>query len=481
MLRCSRSWAVLSMTLTLPPMSLAVPESCSSRSMRSLTSRILKSSRSGCGAQHPRHEDHGQRLARALGVPDDARARLRRLAGAQALDDLAGGAVLLVAADDLDAPARIGVHEHRAGAQHVEQGRRREQPLDQLLLLALDAQRRRVGPVALGPDVLPGIEVLVAGGDRAELGLLAAGADQQQVRVEEPRLALAQARLDGLGAAVAVAQELLEGRVQRVGGVGVADLRLDHHQRDAVHEQDDVRDDAALHAARRVDAELVDGVELVALGVREVDELHHRVGLAGDFVAVDLRLEKQRLRRLVGLQQRAVGLAEDLVAQVVELAVGEPGFAVGRQVDRANRVAEYLGEKPLAEARPQARRRIGRDEAWPWSMTFQPSAASWSRNGFSTWRYSDICGGLLGSACSSTATRTRPVRRSCISPPLSREAFATAAVGLDCGSSRIDRCVSAACSSGSGTAMGNSQCCLVELGPPVRPGEQVQRNVTLHS
>ena len=44
--RCSRNAAVLSMTLTLPPISFAVRASCFSRSTRSLTSRILKSSRS---------------------------------------------------------------------------------------------------------------------------------------------------------------------------------------------------------------------------------------------------------------------------------------------------------------------------------------------------------------------------------------------------------------------------------------------------
>src|SRR5688572_17427209 len=32
----------------------------------------------------------------------------------------------------------------------------------------------------------------------------------------------------------------------------------------------------------------------------------------------------------------------------------------------------------------------------PWSMTFQPSAASWARNGFSTWKYSDIRSGRGG-------------------------------------------------------------------------------------
>ena len=153
------------------------------------------------------------------------------------------------------------------------------------------------------------MEVLVPRGDGAKLGLLAAGTNQQKIRVEEPRLALAQASLEGLVATVAISQKLLESCVQRVRRVGVADLGFDHHDRDAVHEQDDVRDDAALHAARRVDAELVDGVKLVAFRVREVDEPHHRVGLAGHLVAVDLGLEEQSVRRLVRLEQRAVRLA----------------------------------------------------------------------------------------------------------------------------------------------------------------------------
>src|SRR5690606_8568314 len=98
-------------------------------------------------------------------------------------------------------------------------------------------------------------------------------------------------------------------------------------------------------------------------GAREVDELDDRVRLPGDFVAVHLRLEKQPLGRLVGLQQRTVGLPEDLVAQVVELAIGEPWLPVGRQVDGANGVAEYLGEEPLTEACAQALRRIRGNEA----------------------------------------------------------------------------------------------------------------------
>jgi len=87
----------------------------------------------------------------------------------------------------------------------------------------------------------------------------------------------------------------------------------------------------------------VDGVELVALRVCEVDEFCDRVRLPGDFVAVHLGLEKEALGCLVGLQQRAVRLTEDLVAQVIELAVREPGLAVGRRIDGANGVARPQG------------------------------------------------------------------------------------------------------------------------------------------
>ena len=205
--------------------------------------------------------------------------------------------------------------------------------------------------------------MFVARRDRAELGLLAAGADQQQVGVEQARLALAQPGGERLRRGVAVAQQLLERLVHRVGRVRIADLRLHHHQRDAVHEQHDVRNDAALHAARRVDAELVDGVENVALRVGEVDQLHHRVGLAGEFVHVHLGLEEQLLDRLVGFEQRAVGLAQHLVAQVVELALGQPFLAVRGAIDCADGIAEHCWQQPLAKAHPQAGGRVGRDDA----------------------------------------------------------------------------------------------------------------------
>lgn len=99
-------------------------------------------------------------------------------------------------------------------------------------------------------------------------------------------------------------------------------LALHHHQRDTIHEQHDVRDDEGLHAARRVDAELVDGVKLVVRRVVKVDQPHHRIGLARQLVALDLRLEQQCLHGLIGLQQGAVGVAQQLAAQILQLAVG---------------------------------------------------------------------------------------------------------------------------------------------------------------
>jgi hypothetical protein len=153
--------------------------------------------------------------------------------------------------------------------------------------------------------------------------------------------------------------------VHRVGSVRITDLCLDDDQRNAVHEEHDVRDDAALHAAGRVDAELIDGMEDVALRMGEVDELHHRIGLARELVHVHLRLEEERLHRFVAFQQRAARVTQELIAQVIELAIGQPLLAVGGTIERTHGVAKHAGQQPLAKARAQAERRIGGNEAMP--------------------------------------------------------------------------------------------------------------------
>ena len=97
------------------------------------------------------------------------------------------------------------------------------------------------------------------------------------------------------------------------------------------------------YAAGRVDAELVDGVKTVVLEVRKINQLYHRVSLARGLVNIHLRLEQQRRNRLVGLQQRAIGLAQQLAAQVIQLSVGEPRCAIGQGVDAAHRCGKHTG------------------------------------------------------------------------------------------------------------------------------------------
>ena len=129
------------------------------------------------GAHRPHQEHHGQALARALGVPDDAAAAVvlavlsPRLAGAQPLERPADGAVLLVAGDDLDAPAaRLG--EQREVPDDVEQVGRRQHARDQQLLAGqLGGRLAELGRQLVARQrrrVLPLQEVLRPGGEGAD-------------------------------------------------------------------------------------------------------------------------------------------------------------------------------------------------------------------------------------------------------------------------------------------------------------------------
>ena len=150
--------------------------------------------------------------------------------------------------------------------------------------------------------------------------------------------------------------------MHRIRRVRIADLRLHDDERNAIHEQHDVGDDALLHTAGSVDPELVDDMELVPLRMLEVDQLNDRILFPGDLIHIDLCLEQQRLDGFVRFQEAQIGLAHELVAQIVELSVGQPHRAVVRTIDRSNRLAEDIGQQPLPEARPKADRRIVRDD-----------------------------------------------------------------------------------------------------------------------
>ena len=188
------------------------------------------------GAQHPSDEHHGQRFARALRVPDHPAALHRRFARAQPLHDTAGGAVLLIAGEHFYPFAAVGILEHSASAKNIEQAMRVEQALHQFLLLTHHAKRRRDRCILFRPNIAPAIEMFGRGADTAELRCLAAGADHHQIGIKQLRLAFAQASPRGFGAGVAIALQLHKRFVHRVGGVGITDLGLDHHQRYAVHE-----------------------------------------------------------------------------------------------------------------------------------------------------------------------------------------------------------------------------------------------------
>ena len=128
--------------------------------------------------------------------------------------------------------------------------------------------------------------------------------------MEQARLAFHQPIAFGGRALAAVALQLNEGFVHRVGAGRRTFLALHHRQRQAVHEQHDVGDDETAHATRCVDAELVDRVKAVALRVLKVDQLHHGVFLAGGLVHIHLRLHQQLVHRQVGLEQRAARVAQ---------------------------------------------------------------------------------------------------------------------------------------------------------------------------
>lgn len=160
--------------------------------------------------------------------------------------------------------------------------------------------------------------------------------------------------LGGVWALVQVALELGEGFGHGVGAGGAAFFAFDDDQGDAVDEEDDVGNDEGFDAARSVDAELIDGVELVVFGMVEVDEFNDRVLFAGEFVDIDLGFDEKFLDGFVGFEQGAVGLAEDLVLQVLELFGGKPGGAVGGGVEGMDGLIEEVGQEPLAKVDPQA-------------------------------------------------------------------------------------------------------------------------------
>ena len=267
----------------------------------------------------PHHEHHGQGFARALRVPDDAAALARGLAFEQALHRELHGAELLVTPDDLDDLALVVGGEQREGADDVEQIVAVEHAGDQALLVVRAAAAVIQIIQGTRERVRPAIEMLfVMGGDGAEFRFLPAGRDDELVVIEQRRAALA------LGAALfAVAQQLVDGF-----GDGLLDLRrlaFDDHDRQAVQEQHDVRDDVML-GAEDAHLELADGNEAIVVPVLEIDEAHRRAFLARLAVLADAGVFQQQIEDMpVVLDQAGAGEARgELLDNFLHLIVFKP-------------------------------------------------------------------------------------------------------------------------------------------------------------
>ena len=220
-------------------------------------------------------------------MPHHATALHAGCASAQPLQYLGRCAVLLVTAHHLDARPAVGVHTNGAGAQYVQQVVAGEHARYQALL----GVHVLHGAVVLRVERFPVVKMLFARSNGAVVCLQPAAANQQQIAMEEARLAFTQARGGCLCALVHIALQLHKSLSHGVGAGFRALFALHHAQRNAVHQQHYVRNDEGLHTARRVYAELVDGVKRVVLRVRKVNQLHHWVRLARSFVYIHLRFE----------------------------------------------------------------------------------------------------------------------------------------------------------------------------------------------
>ena len=270
-------------------------------------------------------------------MPDDAAAlvaglilgnALRQLlragrAGLQARHSLVDGAELLVARYDFDGLA-VDLGEAGEVAHNIQQVRWIQYPGDQGLLAGKTLHAQVGGDLGRieGMGILPFLVMAIVRADGTQARRLEASGDQElgvteellrPFRLADPSWVGAGASWVGAGplALIAVAQELCDGMGERVLAVGALGLHDD--QGNAVDEEYQVGDDviAARRGPDRIDAELVDDEEVVALRVLEVEVMH------GDVLAAawpfHLRpLEQQVGGSLVGLDE--VGLAQPLQA-----------------------------------------------------------------------------------------------------------------------------------------------------------------------
>ncbi|MCY1354495.1 hypothetical protein D9M69_408740 [compost metagenome] len=191
-----------------------------------------------------------------------------------------------------------------------------------------------------------------AGANAAHPRFVVAAGDQQLHAGEQGLVALVFLDLEGCLALVAVAAQLIDGLGQRFGN-GRA-LALHHHQRDAVHQQHQIRDDkflAAVVARRAIDAVLVDHAEVVVgrgVPVDVLDGLPAPAFPAREAVDGDAP-EQQLSDLLVGFHQLAGTHAGNGGQGFGNALLIQPGLAVA-QVDGTQALGQRGPLNHLAEA-----------------------------------------------------------------------------------------------------------------------------------
>ena len=280
-------------------------------------------------------EGHGEALAAALGMPDDAHAVVAGDGPDGGRDRLVHRPVLMVRGHDLGDRGAVDLEDDEVAHDVEEAALLKDAPHEgRKLRRALLRDRRAV-------DGAPGHEALPGAGERAVARLDAIAGDEKLVRREQA------------GDLLLVGLHLVEGLPGR--GLGVARvLELDDGQRQAVDEHDHVGPTVRLALHHR---ELVDRQPVVGCGVVEDDEpgLVAGDGAVGPCVLDVDTVDEQAVEAAVVLEQARALDDKHLLQRVVERRRRQT------RVDALERRAQTPREDDFGEVVPLGRQLLGLD------------------------------------------------------------------------------------------------------------------------
>ena len=246
---------------------------------------------------------------------------------ADALDDLVGAVVLLVAADDLDAALLLVGGVEGKVLQQVEQAPGLEEVGELLADFAEAEFLHEVIGLALEP---PGRPELERAAHRAIIEFLPLGGEGEQVRHEE------------LGDAVLVDVVNLVGAIEPTHGGADGRLGLADDDGNAVDEQDDVRD----LGFQRLDGILVGDDEAVVVEGVEINQAHRHVAIVlaegHGLVAAEPGVEF-----LVGPDEAGLVGGDETGAELVDDLVGEGGIGGDLGIDPDQGLAQFALQQDL--------------------------------------------------------------------------------------------------------------------------------------